>query len=174
MLSTSRSGRGHRVRGRGRAPRHRPRRGPESRAPEATRSRVPSCSPLAAPPPRRPAAPLGPLRKPAEPIGTRGRPARPGIGSCGPGRAPPLARGARGILRRDGRGRAGGRGGAGRGGARGGGIGRSGAPPLPLLRPDLPAAGSHAEPTLTGPRDSARRAPSRDIMVAYWRQAGLR
>ena len=55
-----------------------------------------------------------------------------------------------------------------------GGTGSLRAPPLPLLRPDLPAAGPRAEPTLTGPRDSARRAPSRDIMVAYWRQAGLR
>ena len=52
-------------------------------------------------------------------------------------------------------------------------TGRSGAPPLTLLRPDLLAAGLHAEPTLTGPRDVAGRAPSRDIMVAYWRQAGL-
>uniref|UniRef100_A0A9L0RQ79 ATP synthase F1 subunit epsilon n=16 Tax=Boreoeutheria TaxID=1437010 RepID=A0A9L0RQ79_HORSE len=59
------------------------------------------------------------------------------------------------------------------GGAEGGGIGRAGAPPLPLLWPDLPATGPRAEPTLTRPRDSARRAPSRDIMVAYWRQAGL-
>ena len=44
---------------------------------------------------------------------------------------------------------------------------------LKVIRADLPAAGPRAEPTLTGPRDSARRAPSSDIMVAYWRQAGL-
>lgn len=32
---------------------------------------------------------------------------------------------------------------------------------------------ARSEPTLTGPRDSTRRAHSSDIMVAYWRQAGL-
>uniref|UniRef100_A0A667G7X3 ATP synthase F1 subunit epsilon n=1 Tax=Lynx canadensis TaxID=61383 RepID=A0A667G7X3_LYNCA len=59
------------------------------------------------------------------------------------------------------------------GGARGGGIGRSGVPPLPVHRLDLPAAGPHTGPTLRRPRDLARLAHSRDIMVAYWRQAGL-
>uniref|UniRef100_A0A8C0T8P6 ATP synthase F1 subunit epsilon n=1 Tax=Canis lupus familiaris TaxID=9615 RepID=A0A8C0T8P6_CANLF len=34
-------------------------------------------------------------------------------------------------------------------------------------------AGPRAEPTLRRPRDSTRRARARDIMVAYWRQAGL-
>lgn len=53
-------------------------------------------------------------------------------------------------------------------------IGRPGAPPLPLLSPDLPAAGSRAEPTLRRPHDSVRPPASRGIMVAYWRQAGLR
>ncbi|DAA17122.1 TPA: ATP synthase, H+ transporting, mitochondrial F1 complex, epsilon subunit-like [Bos taurus] len=41
------------------------------------------------------------------------------------------------------------------------------------MQPRTSRAGPRAEPTLTGLRDSARRAPSRDIMVAYWRQAGL-
>uniref|UniRef100_A0A8C0NR77 ATP synthase F1 subunit epsilon n=5 Tax=Canidae TaxID=9608 RepID=A0A8C0NR77_CANLF len=59
------------------------------------------------------------------------------------------------------------------GGARGGEIGRSGVPPLPVPKPDLPVAGPRAEPTLRRPRDSTRRARARDIMVAYWRQAGL-
>lgn len=54
-------------------------------------------------------------------------------------------------------------------------IGRPGAPPLPLLRPDLPAAGSRADPTLKRPHHSVRPSPPfRGIMVAYWRQAGLR
>uniref|UniRef100_A0A8D1EE16 ATP synthase F1 subunit epsilon n=1 Tax=Sus scrofa TaxID=9823 RepID=A0A8D1EE16_PIG len=36
-----------------------------------------------------------------------------------------------------------------------------------------PSWAARSEPTLTGPRDSTRRAHSSDIMVAYWRQAGL-
>lgn len=93
--------------------------------------------------------PAGVLRKPAghtggppaEPIGSPSWPARPAIGTCGPGRASSLAPGGGGwgefcdpVAQAD----------RGRGGARGGGIGRSGAPPLPLLRPDLPAAGPRA------------------------------
>lgn len=126
-------------------------RGSASRAPEATRSRVPSSS-LPAQPPRRAAteARRAHDRDAREPIGRRGRPAGAVIG-CRRGGDPA----------------------AGLGGAGGGGIGRPGAPPLPLRWADLPAGGSRAQPTLTRPRDSARRAHSRDIMVAYWRQAGL-
>lgn len=123
--------------------------------------------------PHFPGRPAGVLRKPAghtvgapvEPIGRRGRPAGLGIGTCGPDHAPSLAPGAGGIPRRGSRGCMGGP---------GDGIGRSEAPPLPLFRPDLPAAGSPAEPASRRPRDSSRQAHSHDIMVAYWRQAGLR
>lgn len=55
-------------------------------------------------------------------------------------------------------------------------VGRPGAPPLPLLRPDLPAAGSRAEPTLKRPQGSVRLSPlSRHhggLLATGWTQVG--